>query len=284
MPKKYFHLLQSSKYQQDTSIYMYLTRYIYFKKLKLYYFQTNIKRSSALFCYFVFNLLQIKNTVLKQQQNIHVFGISGLGADKRVFNFLKLNYDFTAIDWIEPLPKETIASYAQRLINEYQLNTESNIVIVGVSFGGMIASEMHPLLKPQKTIVISSATKTSELPRLFSLVKRLYLSRWIPNFLLKPNIHIAAFLFGTKRKKLLKSIIKDTNIQFLRWGMYAITNWIKAKSASDIITVHGTKDKIIPKKGEKTYTIKNGGHFMIVDLADEVSTVINEEILKLKKY
>ncbi|WP_298517632.1 alpha/beta hydrolase [uncultured Kordia sp.] len=215
---------------------------------------------------------------MKQQHNIHIFGISGLGADKRIFDFLALNYDFTAIDWIDPIPKETIASYAQRLIDHYEIDKKPNSVILGVSFGGMIAAEMHELLETKKTFVISSAAKVQELPRIFSIAGKLKLIRLIPSFFLKPNIHLAAFLFGTKQKKLLKAIIKDTDTHFLRWGITAITTWKKGTSASDIITIHGTKDKVIPKKGEKTYVIENGGHFMIVDFADKISSILNEEI------
>lgn len=37
-----------------------------------------------------------------------IYGISGLGADKRVFQFLTLNYEFISIDWITPNKNETI--------------------------------------------------------------------------------------------------------------------------------------------------------------------------------
>jgi hypothetical protein len=145
----------------------------------------------------------------------------------------------------------------------------------------MIASEMHSLLKTKQTFVISSATHYKALPWLFSLAGTLNLVRFIPRFLLKPNIHLIAFFFGTKRKKLLKTIIEDTDLDFLRWGMYAITKWRKVEISPEIITIHGTKDLIIPKKGTKDYLVKNGGHFMIVDESLLVSTIINKEIAKI---
>ncbi len=162
---------------------------------------------------------------MKQNDHIKIFGISGLGADQHIFDYLHLDHEIITLDWIEPKSKETIASYAQRLIDHYQIDKETNIVILGVSFGGMIASEMHSLLDAKKTFVISSATQTKELPWLFSIAGKLNLIRWIPKKLLKPNIRIAAFLFGTKRKKLLKAIIDDTDVDFLKWGIYAITTW-----------------------------------------------------------
>ena len=218
---------------------------------------------------------------MKQHDHIKVFGISGLGADKRIFDYLHLNYEFVSLDWIEPKPKETIASYAQRMIDHHEIAKETNAVILGVSFGGMIASEMHSLLDTKKTFVISSVTHKKEFPWLFSIAGKLNLIRWIPKKLFKPNIRIAAFLFGTKKKKLLKAIIDDTDVDFLKWGIYAITKWTKSKSDSEVITIHGTKDKVIPTKGQKNYLLKNGGHFMIVDMANDVSVIVNKEIQQL---
>ena len=43
-----------------------------------------------------------------------IYAISGLGADKRVFQFLKLEHEFIPIDWIDPLKNESIAEYAKR--------------------------------------------------------------------------------------------------------------------------------------------------------------------------
>ena len=217
---------------------------------------------------------------MKQNENIHIFGISGLGADKRIFDFLELDYEFTALDWIPFEANETITSYAQRMISTYALDQKSNSVIVGVSFGGMIASEMHALLETKKTFVISSATTIKELPTLFSFAGKLNLVHWIPKLFLKPNVHLVAFFFSTKRKKLLKAIINDTDLDFLRWGMFAITKWKNTKNFPEIITIHGTKDRIIPKKGNKTYVIENGGHFMIVDQSAVVSRIINDELKK----
>jgi hypothetical protein len=44
-----------------------------------------------------------------------LYGISGLGADKRVFNLLKLEYKVHCVDWIKPYKKESLESYVGRL-------------------------------------------------------------------------------------------------------------------------------------------------------------------------
>tara|TARA_B100000809_G_C14988760_1_gene477214 strand:+ start:714 stop:860 length:147 start_codon:yes stop_codon:yes gene_type:complete len=47
---------------------------------------------------------------------LKISGIIGLGADKRVFKFLKLDSELISIDWIEPPNNENISVYAKKLI------------------------------------------------------------------------------------------------------------------------------------------------------------------------
>ena len=63
-----------------------------------------------------------------------IYGISGLGADQRVFKYLKLDCEFIPIDWITPLKRESIENYALRLAQV--IDTNEAFGILGVSFGG----------------------------------------------------------------------------------------------------------------------------------------------------
>ena len=81
--------------------------------------------------------------------------ISGLGADKRVFDFLDLpGFKIHHIEWVEPGDHETVENYAKRLLN--QIRTVKPILI-GLSFGGLIAIEIGKLMETEKIILISSA-------------------------------------------------------------------------------------------------------------------------------
>jgi len=66
-----------------------------------------------------------------------IYLIGGLGADERVFKYLKLDCETQVIKWLEPKQKETIISYSKRLLK--QINQEENFALLGVSFGGIIA-------------------------------------------------------------------------------------------------------------------------------------------------
>jgi surfactin synthase thioesterase subunit len=53
-------------------------------------------------------------------------------------------------------------SYAKKL--SHQIDTTQPFILIGVSLGGMLATEMTDFIQPEKTIIISSAKNKYELP------------------------------------------------------------------------------------------------------------------------
>lgn len=201
--------------------------------------------------------------------------IGGLGADERVFKFLKLNSDFEILRWINPDPKEELESYANRLLK--QINQDEEFGLLGVSFGGIVAIEISKIIKPKKLILISSVESSSQLPKSYISIGKTRILNLIPNSLIKPPKQIMGFLFGAQNIELLEQIINDTKPEFIRWALNTIIDWSNISTPIAVIRIHGTNDKLIPLKGS-AITIKNGGHFMIVDKADEISNLINEQM------
>ena len=71
----------------------------------------------------------------------HIYLISGLGADERVFQFLDLSkIEHQFVKWNEPQRNESLASYCKKLTE--QINQNQEIILIGVSFGGIIAQEI----------------------------------------------------------------------------------------------------------------------------------------------
>lgn len=128
--------------------------------------------------------------------------IGGLGADERVFKFLKLNCDFEIIKWINPEPKEELESYVNRLLK--QINQDEEFGILGVSFGGIVAIEISKIIKPKKLILISSVESSSQLPKSYVSIGKTRILNLIPNSLIKPPKQIMGFLFGAQNLELLQ--------------------------------------------------------------------------------
>ena len=93
---------------------------------------------------------------------------------------------------------------------------------------------------------------------------------------------LAAFAFQAKNKKLLSAIIKDSDTEFTKWAVNAILNWRNEQKIRQIIQIGGDKDLILPSKQNMNHIVKGGGHFMIVDKADELSSILNQELAKLE--
>src|SRR5690554_6052070 len=106
-----------------------------------------------------------------------IYLFSGLGVDQRVFdtiNFDGLNAEF--IDWINPLEKETITEYAARISRKI---SEKDVILIGLSFGGIIAIEVAKIIPVKKVILIASAKTKVELPVLCRIAGKLYLNKLI---------------------------------------------------------------------------------------------------------
>ena len=217
---------------------------------------------------------------------VNAYFISGLGADQRIFAKINLDERINVIhvDWIPPTKDETLANYARRLSEI--ISADQPYILVGVSFGGMIAVEVAKFLKPLLTIAISSTILSAELPMLYRLAGKLRLIKLIPSGLLKSSNKLSQnFFFGTKtieQKELLTKIVNDTNPRFLKWAIGSIVTWENAIRPDRLYHVHGTKDKILYSKMAKPdFSIQNGTHFMVYQNAKEISGIIDKLVLNL---
>ena len=201
-----------------------------------------------------------------------VYGLSGLGADHRVFQYLEIGEEIKVIPWLPPEKKETIQKYATRISK--RIDTEEEFILIGVSFGGVIAVEVAQIIKPKLTILISSLETSNHLSRFQKWVGTLNIIRFIPIPFLKPPIFIARYFFGTKHE-LLPEIINDTDLNFVKWALQALLSWKCLTVLDSMYNIHGNKDRLLPiHRSERTIEIKGGGHFMIVDRAAEISKAI----------
>jgi len=205
---------------------------------------------------------------------MRIIAISGLGADKRVFDYLKLNAQIIVIDWINPERNEKIENYAKRLIEKNELN--KNDCILGVSFGGLVAVEISKQLKSEFTILISSAQINDDLRFVFRFLGKLKLVNLLPKYLLNPPRFIAQWIFGAENKDLLFKILDDTDMNFAKWAIKELVLWKNKERLSNCLKINGEKDKLMPNRNDlNAIIIKNGAHFMIVDKSNEISELIN---------
>ena len=205
----------------------------------------------------------------------NIYFLSGLGADRRVFEYLKLEgFDLNHIEWVRPMEPESIQSYAARLCA--QIKTPRPILI-GVSFGGMMAIEIAKLIDVEKVVVISSAKSTVNIPRLNKLGKT-KIHRLIPASFLKFPNEVMYWFFGVSNKKdkrILRNIIIDSDERFVAWALDKLLTWSNTIVSENVISIHGSRDRLIPLT-TADFVIPDGGHLMIMSHHQEVSAVINK--------
>jgi len=211
-------------------------------------------------------------------KELYIF--SGLGADERVFQKIDFsNFSTTFIKWIIPLDKETIEHYATRLLDQI---TTTKPTLIGLSFGGLMAVEVAKQIETEKVILISSAKTKYEIPFFYRFAGQLGLHKLLPTKLLKSSNFITNWFFGTNStfdKQLLKQILIDTDPTFLKWAIDKVTRWTNKTQTKNLFHIHGTSDRILPFKFVySSSTIKNGGHLMTLNKADELNNILRQNL------
>lgn len=206
-----------------------------------------------------------------------IYFISGLGADKRAFSLLDLSFcEPVFVDWITPLPHETLKSYAARLRSQI-LDEHPNIV--GVSFGGMLATEMARLDDKLNAIIIASNKSSDEFPFYFRIGKYIPAYKWVPGGWLKKSNYLH-WIFGPRgmeQKKLLKEIIADANPDFLKWAIEAILNWDEKAVPANVKHIHGTADRLLLFRYVKAdIEVPGGTHLMSLNMPKEISALLQQ--------
>ncbi|HNF72962.1 MAG TPA: alpha/beta hydrolase [Chitinophagaceae bacterium] len=213
---------------------------------------------------------------------MNVYLISGLGADRHAFSRLTFpeNCQVYALEWTEPYQNESLEEYARRM--SATIIPNQPFVLVGLSFGGMVAIEIARLMNPEKIFLISSISCRSQLPQKYRImgalgIHRSFFLRWV-----KSGNAWVHYYFGVRSGRIqqyLDERIQQTSLNYLRWSLEAILNWKEEKKNILIYQIHGTRDRIFPVRliqAEKI--IPGGGHFMVLTHAKSISACICNEL------
>ncbi len=210
------------------------------------------------------------------QTQIYLF--PGQGSDKRLFSKFKFDTRYTVHHISYPIPQKGINLKEFAYQVSKQIDTSQSYVLIGVSLGGMICSELTDTLHPQKTIIISSAKCRKELPTRYKFQKYIPINRLIPARLVYWGAKILQPIVEPDRnleKETFKSMLDVKSPKYLKRTANMIINWNKMAYSDKIIHIHGTNDHTLPLKHIKVdYTIKNGSHMMALTKGEEINELI----------
>lgn len=209
-----------------------------------------------------------------------IYCLSGLGADERIFANLRIDgAELVHLPWPEYDEHDELPCYAQKIS---ALIKDENPILLGVSFGGMLAVEIAKIRKVEKVIIVSSAKTKEEIPHFGRFMKFIVTKQVVPAvFFTWPN-RVVMQMFGAAtdiEKEMLKGVFRATDGYLVRWAMKAIQLWRNSTYHEPIVHIHGDADKIItPEYIHADYWIKGGSHIMIYNKAEEINTIINKEL------
>jgi pimeloyl-ACP methyl ester carboxylesterase len=211
-----------------------------------------------------------------------VYFISGLGADERAFSQLDLSFcQPVYLSWIVPEIEETIADYAERIAKGI---TDEYPIIVGLSFGGMVAIEIAKLRPVKKLILISSAKTWHEFPRWLIALRYVQLHKLVKANLLKHLNSFAYRLMGVDDradKILFKRMFVESDDRIVDWSVNTIIHWTNEKYADNLTHIHGTEDILLPFSRVKAdIAVEGGEHLMPLIQPELVSDLLRSQVMQ----
>ena len=200
---------------------------------------------------------------------IHVYFMPGLAASSTIFEKINLpneQFEMHYLEWILPELNESLVHYATRISAFVK---HENVVLIGVSFGGILVQEMKNIVKPRKVIIISSVKSNHELPQRMKLAKITKAYKLVPTSLMANMDTFAKYAFGTmikERLRLYKKYLSMKDKSYLDWAIEQVVCWDRTEVDLEIVHIHGDNDSVFPVAHINDYiNVKRGTHIMIVN-------------------
>ena len=216
------------------------------------------------------------NTVL-QNMSRKLILLNGMTPDGRVFKRL-LPYleNYQLIEWVDPEDDQSIQEYAKRI--QRYLGEVRDCDILGVSFGGIVAQELAPLIGAKKCFIVSSIADTKELnglQRVLASFPRGFHGEFY--YTIGKTSEVLAGFGSTNEVFRLKKFVGEDGAWF-RWATSAVVGWNpQRKEQIHYIRIHGDSDTTF-RKGHlySDHIIEGASHVLALTHAKELAELIKQ--------
>lgn len=205
--------------------------------------------------------------------------LPGMGADERLFGPQRAyGFEFEVPHMPVPRPEEDLPAYAARI--KELLDLTGPCVVGGMSFGGMVASELAMICQARCAILIATCRGTSAIPRYYWWVNRL--GRFLPDGLVRMRCGASSRIMGkleslnTEQRELIRAMSASVPVPSLRGAGRMILTWAgRPTLPCPNWHIHGDRDVIIPLKGvQPDEVVPGGGHLINLTHAEQVNRFI----------
>lgn len=205
----------------------------------------------------------------RSSEKIHIYMMPGLAASSSIFKHIQLpkeTYEIHLLEWMLPEKKEPLEDYARRMCENIK---HQDIVLIGMSFGGVLVQEMAAFASIRRLIIISSVKCRKELPRLMKTASTTGIFRLLPTGLMS-HLDVLSNLpvgdYAKKRIELYKEYLSVNDTLYLDWAIENMVCWNREEPSEDVVHIHGDQDEIFPIKYiDDCIRVPGGTHVMILN-------------------
>lgn len=215
---------------------------------------------------------------------IHVYCMPGMAAGPAIFEYIKLpkeNFELHLLEWSIPTKGVSLSEYAKQMSSMVK---HENVVLLGVSLGGILVQEMTKFVDVRKVIIVSSVKTRYELPKRMLFARYTKVHKLLPTGLVNNIELLAKYAFGesvTKRLSLYKKYLSVRDKGYIDWSINELVNWKQEIPCKKLVHIQGEKDTVFPKENiTDCIVVPNGTHTMIIHRAkwfnQNLATIILE--------
>ena len=212
-----------------------------------------------------------------------IYAIPGLGTTDKLYENINMKgVEMIVLKWPTPEKDDTMQSYARKFLS--QINTNQPFCLLGVSFGGMLCSELSRIISPKKIFLVSTSKCRKELPWFIRMFKHIPIHKLIPEKQHRKMAYEGRWFIGFGKAYIPQylGMINSMETNYFKNAINIIVTWDRKEFPENYIHIHGNADKLLLYKYVKCdYTIEKGSHAMIVFQAEEIGKIIEKEINSL---
>lgn len=212
------------------------------------------------------------------------YAIPGLGVTGEVFSRLSEYLELQIVEWMIPDSEESLQHYSERM---GRFLPDGHIALIGYSFGGIIAQEIHKERPEITLILINTLVDKREKPLWLRIMRYIPLYRLARGNWRIKLLPVYGRRYGLKSREdisILQKMFSESPDTLRMWSIRALIGWEGGKlPAEKLLRLHGTKDKVFPLTRMVTggVWIEKGRHFMVWQEAGEIAGKIREWLISI---
>ncbi|MES2565723.1 MAG: hypothetical protein V4565_02585 [Bacteroidota bacterium] len=209
-----------------------------------------------------------------------IYAIPGLGTTEKLYVNTEIkDVKIVVLHWPLPERNDTMQSYARKFLP--QIDTSRAFCLLGVSFGGMLCTELSKLISPQKTFLISTSKLRKELPWFIRMMKHIPIHKLISETNHRKMAYQSGWLIGFGKAYIPEflGMVDSMTENYFKYCINIIVSWNNKDLPANAVHIHGNSDKLLwYNYVTPHYTIEKGSHAMVLFQAEEINRIVEKEL------